>query len=180
MEGQYRIANRTIAEHAETAKSGAEQAISLAQGAYYLTTGVWPLISMRSFESVTGPKADKWLVKTVGVLVGVIGASLMLAARRKAVSSEARLLATGSAAGLAFIDVIYVANARISPVYLLDAAGEIALLKMWKSARAKTQGGPKSPSRQIKEDNHRKERKVRKKEKGRFPSVKRDCVAISF
>jgi hypothetical protein len=45
-------------------KTGAEQAASLAQGAYHLVTGVWPLVSMRTFASVTGPKVDKWLVKT--------------------------------------------------------------------------------------------------------------------
>jgi hypothetical protein len=42
--------------------------------------------------------------------VAAIGASVMLAARRKAVSPETRLLATGSAAGLAAIDIICVAQ----------------------------------------------------------------------
>jgi hypothetical protein len=43
--------------------------VALAQGAYYLLTGVWPLLSLRTFELVTGPKTDDWLVRTVGVLV---------------------------------------------------------------------------------------------------------------
>ena len=134
-----------IGERAEKSNHNTEQAVALGQGAYYLATGVWPLVSMRTFESVTGPKVDKWLVKTVGVLVSVIGASLMLAARRTAVSPEARLLATGSAAGLAAIEFIYVARGRISPVYLLDAVSEIALLKMWTSGRAHTQRLPAVP-----------------------------------
>ena len=41
--------------------------LAIAQGVYFAATGVWPLIDMRSFERVTGPKADKWLVRTVGV-----------------------------------------------------------------------------------------------------------------
>jgi hypothetical protein len=131
------MAHKTSAERPENTNRPAERAISLGQGAYYLATGMWPLASMGTFESVTGPKVDKWLVKTVGVLVAVIGVSLMVAARRKEVSPEARLLATGSAGGLAAIDVIYVAKGRISPVYLLDAAGEMALLMMWKLRRAK-------------------------------------------
>jgi hypothetical protein len=118
-----------------------EKAVSWAQGTYYLATGVWPLVSMRTFERVTGPKVDKWLVKTVGVLVGVIGASLMVAGSRKAVSPEARLLAVGSAAGLTAIEVTYVAKGRISPVYLLDAAGEVALLWMWRAARRRGAAG---------------------------------------
>ena len=98
------------------------------QGTYYLMTGVWPLINMDSFERVTGPKTDKWLVKTVGVLVAAIGGSLMVAARGHTVSREAQLLAAASAAGLSLIDITYVAKSRIAPVYLLDAIAEVALL----------------------------------------------------
>jgi len=29
--------------------------------------GVWPLVSLRTFEGVTRPKVDSWLVKSVGV-----------------------------------------------------------------------------------------------------------------
>ncbi|MBV8580277.1 MAG: hypothetical protein JOZ86_06540, partial [Candidatus Eremiobacteraeota bacterium] len=36
--------------------------------AYYLATGLWPLLDMRSFELVTGRKTDRWLVKMVGAL----------------------------------------------------------------------------------------------------------------
>ena len=98
------------------------------QGAYYLLTGVWPLINMDSFERVTGTKTDKWLVKTVGVLVAAVGGSLMVAARSHTVSREAQLLAAASAVGLSLIDITYVAKSRIAPVYLLDAIGELALL----------------------------------------------------
>jgi len=34
---------------------------------------------MRSFEAITGPKADKWVVRTVAVLVTVIGGVLVAA-----------------------------------------------------------------------------------------------------
>jgi len=45
-----------------------------AQAIYYIITSLWALAGIRSFQKVTGPKVDIWLVKTVGVLVGVIGA----------------------------------------------------------------------------------------------------------
>ena len=48
----------------------------LAQGAYYLGTGVAPFVSRRAFEAVTGPKKEWWLVETVGVLVTAVGAGL--------------------------------------------------------------------------------------------------------
>jgi hypothetical protein len=100
----------------------------LTQGVYYVATGMWSLVNMRSFERVTGPKIDKWLVKTVGVLVTSIGGALLVAATRRRISPEARVLAAGTAMGLAAIDVYYVAKRRIAPVYLLDAVTELALL----------------------------------------------------
>lgn len=99
-------------------------AVALAQGGYFALTGLWPLVSMRTFERVTGPKADRWLVQAVGASLGLAGA-------RRRVTPELALLAAGSAAGLAAIDIVYVARRRIAPVYLLDALAEGALLLGW-------------------------------------------------
>ncbi len=104
--------------------------LALLQGVYYVVTGVWPLVDMRSFEHVTGPKTDHWLVKTVGVLVTVIGVTLGVGARRTA-SRETRVLAVASAAALAGVDVSFSARGRISRIYLLDAVAEIALVVGW-------------------------------------------------
>ena len=113
------------------------QMIAKLQGGYYLATGIWPLVSMRSFEAITGPKTDKWLVKTVGVLVSVIGATLWVGATQRQIRPELKLLATCSAAGLAAIDIVYVAQRRISPIYLLDAALEAAIVASWKAASSR-------------------------------------------
>ena len=109
--------------------------VALAQGVYYLFTGIWPLVSIRTFQLVTGPKVDLWLVKTVGVIVGVIGGVLMMAGLRRERAPEIPVLAVGSAAGLAAIDVVYVARRRIAPIYLLDAAGELLLIAWWALVR---------------------------------------------
>jgi hypothetical protein len=98
-----------------------------AQGAYFTATGVWPLIHMRSFEAVTGPKVDRWLVKTVGLCITCIGATLLAASRANRVTPEIRGLAASSALALTGIDVYYSARRRISPVYLLDAAVEVGI-----------------------------------------------------
>jgi hypothetical protein len=111
-----------------------ERMLALGQGWYFLVTGVWPILHMRSFEWVTGPKVDKWLVKTAGVLITAVGATLAMAGRRgrgERPPDEIPLLAVGSAAGLTAIDVVYVAKKRISPVYLLDAVAEVALIGAW-------------------------------------------------
>ncbi len=52
------------------------------QGIYF-ATGLWPILNMRSFEVVTGPKRDKSLVKTVGALITAIGSTLLFSAARK-------------------------------------------------------------------------------------------------
>jgi len=101
------------------------------QALYYLVSGIWPLLHMRSFEAITGPKVDRWLVKTVGALVAVVGSALALASQRRQVAPEMVLVASGSAAALATIDTVYVAKRRISPVYLLDAVAELVLVAAW-------------------------------------------------
>ncbi len=36
--------------------ASAADALAVAQGAFYLATGVWPLLHVRSFEAVTGER----------------------------------------------------------------------------------------------------------------------------
>ncbi|NLE52824.1 MAG: hypothetical protein GX613_15610 [Chloroflexi bacterium] len=103
----------------------------MAQSAFYVFTGIWPLVSPPTFQAITGPKVDFWLVKTAGALITAIGAALGLGAVKRRVTPELKLLGIASAAGLAAIDVYYVAQKRISPVYLLDAAAEAALIAAW-------------------------------------------------
>ena len=105
--------------------------LAMTQAAYYAATGVWPLLDIESFERVTGPKTDRWLVRTVGALVTVIGASLSLAARDDPARGETVVVAAGSALALGTIDAVYVAKRRISPIYLVDALAQAALLVVW-------------------------------------------------
>src|SRR3712207_7529314 len=89
------------------------------------------LFRSRSFQAVTGPKTDLWLVKTVGVLVIAIGGVLCSAGLRRQATPEIPSLAVGSAVGLAGIDVVYVARQRIAPIYLLDALAECLFAPLW-------------------------------------------------
>jgi hypothetical protein len=100
----------------------------LAQGAYYVATGLAPFASRTAFEAVTGRKREWWLVQTTGALVTAVGSGLVSAAVRDRVTAEVAVIAAGCAAGLATIDVVYVLRGRIAPVYLCDAAVEIAFV----------------------------------------------------
>ena len=119
-----------------------ETAVLRAQAAYFGVTGVWPLLDMRTFEAVTGPKLEHWLVKTVGATVGAVGASLWSASRRTPVREETVVLGIGSSAVLGAIDVWYVASRRISPVYLVDALAQGALIAAWAAALRERSAAP--------------------------------------
>jgi hypothetical protein len=110
--------------------------VAATQAAYYALTGLWPLADIESFESITGPKVDRWLVKTVGALVTAIGASLALGARDNPTRPETVVLGAGSAAALGVIDTVYVAKRRISSIYLVDAAAQAAIVAGWIRGRA--------------------------------------------
>lgn len=109
-----------------------------AQATYYIVTGIWPLVSMRSFEYVTGPKTDDWLVYTVGLLLIAIGASILTAIRLQQAAAPICVLAFGSALALTAIEIVFVTSGEIATIYLLDAAVEIALAfaLAWTLARA--------------------------------------------
>jgi hypothetical protein len=97
-----------------------------ATAAYYVVGGVWPVVHLRSFMAVTGPKREGWLVQTFGLFLAAFGAGL-LPGRRTERTAQERMAALG-AASLAAADVYFVARRRISPVYLADAVVELALI----------------------------------------------------
>lgn len=101
------------------------------QGAYFAITGLWPILHYPSFEKISGPKTDVWLVKTVGALITVIALLILLAAIRRDTHTSTIIAAVGSAFALLMVDVIYVAKKVIRPVYLADAAIELALIVIW-------------------------------------------------
>lgn len=104
---------------------------SFSQGAYYILTGLWSLVSISTFQMVTGPKTDIWLVKTVGLLLIVSGLVFLFSAVRRRFLGETILLAVGNAGALALIEVIYVSVGRISLVYLIDAVLEVLIAGIW-------------------------------------------------
>ena len=113
---------------ASSAWARAARFVLLVQGWVYVTTGLWPVVHLQSFEHVTGEKYDDFLVHTVGLLLFVIGAVLLRALHARRPLADVALLAAGAAASLLAIDVVYFVDGRLPPVYLLDAAAEVAFL----------------------------------------------------
>lgn len=104
------------------------------QGVVYVVTGLWSILHLKSFQKVTGPKVDTWLVQTLGAIVAVQGVSYLVASRRKQARAETAISALGTALSLAAIDMLYVFRRRIRPAYLLDACFELGLVYLWLAA----------------------------------------------
>lgn len=107
--------------------------VGRAQGLANVLGGAWPLLHMRSFERVLGPKTDRWLVRTVAGLLIVNGSTQLVSSTPDPVA-QARLLGIGTAAVLAAIDLVYAPTGRISRMYLVDAAVELGWILAWSKA----------------------------------------------
>lgn len=97
-----------------------------AQGIYYVASGLWPIIHLRSFMAVSGRKHDTWLVQTFGAFIAAVGAVLIREANASS-GQHAQRLAITTAVTLAAADTWFVSRGRISPIYLADALVELAL-----------------------------------------------------
>ena len=107
--------------------------LARAHGCFNVLSGAWPLLHMPSFEYVFGPKSDLWLVRTVAGLLVANGITQLTARTDR--STTARTVGVGTAATLAAIDLAYAPSGRISRMYLLDAAVELAWIAVWSRVR---------------------------------------------
>ncbi len=108
--------------------------LAKAHGVFNVVSGVWPLVSMGTFERVTGPKVDSWLVRTVSGLLVSTGLAQLAAGDSPDGLRVARLLGQGTAVTLGVIDVVYASSSRISKVYLADAVVETAWVALWSAS----------------------------------------------
>jgi hypothetical protein len=98
---------------------------------YILLTGVWPLLDIKSFMLVTGPKTDIWLVKTVGALLIPVSLSMFSYLKDGSEKLPVIILGAGTAISFICIDVYYSLSDTISDIYLADAALEFIFLFAW-------------------------------------------------
>jgi len=113
----------------------AVRSVAALQGGYYLATGLWPVVSRRSFEAVTGPKRDYWLVQMVGLLAASFAAGLLHGIRGGSEpSADMQTAALAAAFSFGAVDLVHAFRGRISPVYLVDAVVEAELIRRWRLA----------------------------------------------
>lgn len=105
--------------------------VVVAQGLYILVTALWGLLHIESFMTVTGPKTDVWLVKTVSAVLIPIGTTLLLYRFVTVDIRPAILLGSLTALALIPIDFYYSLNQIISHIYMLDGILQLAFLFLW-------------------------------------------------
>lgn len=105
------------------------------QGAYYLATGLWPVLHRRSFAAVTGRRRQGWFVRVVGGAIAAVGAALLVTDEPR----RGRRLGAGVAAVLGLASVVVAVTRRGTRAYLADAAIEAGFAAAWLAA------GPRGP-----------------------------------
>jgi hypothetical protein len=111
-------------------RSRTSERLARAHGACNVVGGAWPLLHMRSFEAVLGPKTDRWLVKTVAGLL-VANGVVQLRAATPGERRQAARIGVGTATVLLLADLRYAVPGRISRMYLLDAVVEAGWIAAW-------------------------------------------------
>jgi len=104
--------------------------LARAHGVSNVVGGAWPLLHMRSFEAVLGPKTDRWLVRTVAGLLLANGVVQLRATTPDEIRQAARV-GIGTATVLLVVDLRYALPGRISRMYLLDAVVEAGWIVAW-------------------------------------------------
>lgn len=101
------------------------------QGVFYVITGLWPIVHLKSFERVTGNKRESWLAKSMGALVTAVGAALIVGSLEERPSRTLKVLGMGSAVALGLADLVFAKHSRAPKVYIGDAVAEGAALATW-------------------------------------------------
>lgn len=96
------------------------------QGVYYVLTGLWPFLHLRSFTWVVGPKPDLFQLSVTSALIVAIGVALFAAAVRQRPSASAAVLSI--AAALAFIVVDLRFRSLLRAPYWVDFAVEVGFV----------------------------------------------------
>ncbi len=101
-----------------------------AHALYLLIGGAWPLLSLPTFEEVTGPKSDHFLVRTVALIL-VLVASILFAQRKSPVERSAVFMAMGVSFILGSVAWISAAGGWVWKIYFIDGGIHLLFACAW-------------------------------------------------
>lgn len=105
--------------------------VGVTHAAFFLIGGLWPLVDMQSFESVTGPRSDHWLVRSLAGMLIIVGAALIWSVQRGHIDHSMRGVAAGSSGMLALVALISGMNGPVDPVSVIGASLHGVLALCW-------------------------------------------------
>ena len=112
----------------------------LAQGLYYIVAGLWPLVDLRSFEALTGPKPDRFVVEATGLLFAASGAALAVGAVARGQDRSSRILSALVPMTSTFVALRH--RPQVRAVYLADAAAQFGMAVWVTASRATPRTSP--------------------------------------
>lgn len=105
--------------------------LAMVQGMYDLLGGLWPLLHLQSFEQVTGPKSDDWLVRSVAGILVVVGIGLLYDASHHRLAAGMRRTAAGISLVLALVALISSTAGWVSWLYFIDGLAHASFFLGW-------------------------------------------------
>lgn len=101
------------------------------QAVYYLVTGLWPLIHLKSFFEVTGPKTDVWLVQMVGVLIFSYSILFFYMAFTRRLLQVHAVVGSLIAFGIGCIELYHYLQGTLRGIYYVDFIIEVCFFMYW-------------------------------------------------
>ena len=112
----------------------AQPALRMAQGAYYIASGLWPMLHVRSYEAATGTRSPG-PEQAIGGVVAAVGAALLVGGGIGA-SPRMRGLGIGAAVALGLGGAYLLARRRVSAVNVIDALMQLGFAAAWLRLRS--------------------------------------------
>lgn len=101
--------------------------VLLAQGGYYILTGLWPLAHFSSFSRAVALSVNPFQAQAFGAVLVVIGAHLLEAGRREPPGNSATLLGIAIAGAIAVVDLVWLPRLAAPSALWGDLLMEVAI-----------------------------------------------------
>lgn len=115
-----------LQRHAAVGRDRWRRRALLAQGAYYVVTGVWPLLHFSSYSRAVAIHTLPFQAHVFGAVMIVIGGYLIEAARHGPPEGAPTLLGIAVAAAIAVISLFWLTATPVLSVLWLDLVAETA------------------------------------------------------
>ncbi len=101
--------------------------VMIAQGAYYVLAGLWPLVHFSSFSSILAMQVNPFQAQSFGAVLVVVGGNLVEAARREPPGQSPTLLGAAVAGAIAVVSMVWLPRLAGFSGLWVDLVVEVAI-----------------------------------------------------